>query len=84
MFRNLLGMSWVRYLESYRVQRAISLLGSSQHSVSDVAVATGFERLGSFDNVFHTLVGLSPRQYLKRNTESAKTADHKPPAGTDK
>lgn len=53
------------YLNGYRVGHAAALLCSSEHkamSVLDIAMASGFGSLASFNRVFKSVTGQSPRQ----------------------
>jgi AraC-like DNA-binding protein len=51
------------YLSRRRIERAKSLLGSANLTVTEVCVLVGFESLGSFSALFKRLVGQSPSQY---------------------
>jgi AraC-like DNA-binding protein len=51
------------YLTRRRVERAKSLLRSTNLSVTEVCFMVGFESLGSFSALFKRLVGQSPSDY---------------------
>ena len=63
LFRNGLGMSWVKYLQGYRIHRAAALLGESGHNVTEAALAVGFESLSHFNATFRSFMGASPSHY---------------------
>lgn len=59
-----------RYLTRLRLQRARALLRGTQRDVAEVALACGFESLGSFTTLFTKTFGTSPARF-RRNRESA-------------
>jgi AraC-like DNA-binding protein len=65
-FHEELGMPWSRYLQCYRVHMAAALLNDPNRSVTDVALAVGFESLSHFNATFRSIMGLSPGVYAKR------------------
>ncbi len=67
LFHNLLGMSWVKYLQGYRVHRVAALLIENGPTVSECALAAGFESLSHFNSTFCSFMGVSPTVYRKRS-----------------
>lgn len=65
LFHNVLGMSWVRYLQGYRIHRAAALLSEAGSSVTEVALATGFDSLSHFTITFRSFLGVCPTVYRK-------------------
>jgi len=49
-----------------RVLRAMELLGSGRHSVTETALAVGFESLSAFAKSFRRVAGESPRAFRDR------------------
>ena len=66
MFKDAMGMPWVKYLQGYRVERAIVLLLEGRQNVTEVAYSVGFESLSHFNTTFRSFTGRSPSQYLRR------------------
>ncbi|MCL5098274.1 MAG: AraC family transcriptional regulator [Candidatus Omnitrophica bacterium] len=66
MFREALGISWVHFLQGYRVERAAALLNDPRYRVIEAAMAVGFESLSHFNATFRTFMGVSPTTYVKR------------------
>jgi AraC-like DNA-binding protein len=66
LFRKGLGMSWVHYLQSLRVRRAMELLQARGASVQGAAMDVGFESLSHFNATFRAFTGSSPKQHLRR------------------
>jgi AraC-like DNA-binding protein len=65
-FRATFGETPNRYLQRRRVERAMFLLRSTDHSVTDVCMAVGFSSLGTFSRVFRDVVGEPPSAYRRR------------------
>jgi transcriptional regulator GlxA family with amidase domain len=57
------------YLSRRRVERAKDLLRAANLTVTEVCLLVGFASLGSFSSRFSELVGISPREYQRRNAE---------------
>lgn len=66
-------MSWVHYLQSYRIHRAVELLQLPGASVQDVALEVGFESLSHFNVAFRAFTHLSPRQKSAVRSRLPKT-----------
>jgi AraC-like DNA-binding protein len=64
LFNDALGLSWVKYLQGYRIHRAAALLNESGHNVTDAALAVGFESLSHFNETFRSFTGVSPKHYI--------------------
>ena len=58
-----------RYLTRLRVENAARLLCASRLSVTEIALATGFESSNYFSHVFRAQMGLSPKEYRRRAKE---------------
>jgi AraC-like DNA-binding protein len=65
MFQRALGISWVKYLQGYRIHRAASLLNNGGHNVTEAAMSVGFDSLSHFNKTFHSFMGTSPKEYGK-------------------
>lgn len=62
-----LGLSWRDLLREVRMMRSLELLASYGHSVSAVASAVGFARVGAFTTAFTGRFGMTPTDYLRRH-----------------
>lgn len=67
-FRNEVGMTFVAYLNRYRVNQAKLLLSESDKNVKEVAMVVGFADSGYFTRVFRRQVGMTPESYRKNHT----------------
>ena len=66
-FAQCYGVSPIRYLHDYRVQRAKELLSSDYASISQVAAAVGYGGVYHFSKMFKLYTGMSPTEYAKQN-----------------
>jgi AraC-like DNA-binding protein len=74
------GMTFVRYVNRLRIDRACELLMNSEQRVADICYEVGFNNLSNFNRQFFAIKGLSPsgfrRQHLANvGTRFLQTAD---------
>ena len=67
-FKEQTGQNIVYYLTNLRVERAKSLLSSSNMSVKDVAENSGYYNASSFIRRFKQLTGYTPGEYRTNNS----------------
>ncbi len=72
LFKELFKQSPYQYYLSKKIVAAASLLSSTAHSITDVAVTTGFADVYSFSKVFKSFYGVSPSQFRAGNTSKQK------------
>lgn len=70
IFQKALGISWVKYLQGYRIHRAAALLNEGRCNVTEAAMSVGFDSLSHFNVTFRSFMGKSPKNYLR--AEAAK------------
>ena len=63
LFKEAFGLSLIEYLTQQRIAYAQQLLITTDISVTDIALASGFQTLSHFYTAFHRLCGLSPGKY---------------------
>ena len=63
LFRKCTGRTIVAYLTQYRVAHAQQLLLTSEMSISDIALASGFSSLSRFYAAFREICNDSPKHY---------------------
>ena len=61
-----MGKPPMQYLNEYRVEKACALLENTAYSVTDAALAVGFDDASYFARVFKKQTGVSPRNYRKK------------------
>ena len=59
-FKQAFGLPPHRYLLTRRIEQAIALLRDTDLGITDIAFATGWERLGTFGRIFRDVTGRSP------------------------
>lgn len=62
IFREVVGLSPVRYLYAMRIEEAKRLILTTPLKIIDICYAVGYNSLGSFNKRFVSLVGCSPRR----------------------
>jgi transcriptional regulator GlxA family with amidase domain len=62
-FRLAFGETPHRYLQRRRIERACAMLRDSDAAVTAIALAVGFDSLGTFSRTFTAIIGRSPTQY---------------------
>lgn len=64
-FRQTTGMSFIEYLNSYRLEIAAQILSVSDDNIIDIAEKTGFDNLSYFNRSFKKKFGVTPNKYRK-------------------
>lgn len=65
-FKQVTGLSFTKYLNHYRVERAQMLLANTDDSISEISQIVGFCDQSYFGTVFHRIVGTTPAAYRRR------------------
>ncbi|SEU32099.1 two component transcriptional regulator, AraC family [Lacrimispora sphenoides] len=75
MFRKEMGVTFIDYLTSVRIRKAIELLHNGELKIYEIAELTGYANQHYFSNVFKKNLGVSPAEYrrLIRNDNHAST-----------
>ena len=72
-FRKQVGTTPLNYLIQWRMSLARDALGRNTRSISELALATGYESESAFSTAFRRVAGASPKQF--RDRTAASTAD---------
>ena len=64
-FRQYMGISFVEYLNRYRISRAAGLLRATERPISLIARDCGFDNLSYFNRLFRRDYGMTPGEYRK-------------------
>lgn len=67
-FRKIVGVTPAQFLNVVRLQEAKRLLSQTDRSVTEVALAVGFQSVSHFSSVFRKETGQSPSHYKKTPT----------------
>jgi AraC-like DNA-binding protein len=74
-FRQVTGVGMKEYLTYVRLEHASQELLSTDHTITDVALNSGFADSNYFKDAFKKMYGASPRNFRKnRNTDSVMAA----------
>ena len=65
-FAEMLSMSPVEYINSYRISVACERIQKSDSSIEEVAHIAGFQDVAYFSRVFKSIKDISPQEYKKR------------------
>lgn len=64
-FRQVMGITPMTYLTRYRIQQAQRLLETTERSITEIALDTGFSEISHFTRTFKREVGVSPYAYRR-------------------
>jgi len=65
-FKQVTGLSFMKYLNHYRVERAQALLANTDESMASISQEVGFCDQSYFGTVFRKVVGTTPAAYRRR------------------
>lgn len=65
-FKKCMGISYTEYLNKYRINRALYMLGNKKHmQIQQIAEECGYDSLCSFNRNFKHFMGYAPREIMK-------------------
>jgi AraC-like DNA-binding protein len=70
--KEMTGISTSEFIRNIRLEQAARLLKEQKINVTQVAYATGFSNLAHFSTVFRKHFGVSPSEFVERETYSAQ------------
>lgn len=63
------------FIRNIRLSQAAKLLSDKHLDITDVSVATGFKSVSTFSTCFKTYYGMTPTEYMRKNTKSKEEND---------
>ena len=69
IFRNATGITFHKYLNDYRIKRAILLIEDGSYTLAEISDLVGIVGQKNFSRIFKSTVGVSPSEYKKSATE---------------
>lgn len=82
VFKRVTGLSFVTYINHYRIERAQVLLARTDQSIADISQQIGFCDQSYFGMIFRRTVGMTPATYRRRirasNYSDQAQLDHMP------
>lgn len=70
IFKERLGISPGKYIQNYRLNKAVELMTVQGESISVAATSVGYLDLCNFSKAFKQRYGISPRAYLKKTAKA--------------
>lgn len=64
-FRKMTGRTFVDFRNACRIRNACRFLTETDHSILEIALASGFQNLSNFNRQFRKSLGMPPREYRK-------------------
>ena len=71
------GQNFKKYLDSFRVNKAIEMIAQTDHTFADISVQCGFSNIRTFNNTFHRVTGMTPSQLRQSGDVGAVRVDSK-------
>lgn len=68
MFKQVAGMSAMAYVNQLRIRHICELLRSTTLTVSQIALDNGFRNLANFNRQFKRMMGCTPQEYRRLNS----------------
>lgn len=65
-FKDVTGMSFVEYLNNYRLEAVAKMLRESDNSVLNIAIDCGFDNISYFNRKFKERFKMTPSEYRKK------------------
>jgi AraC-like DNA-binding protein/mannose-6-phosphate isomerase-like protein (cupin superfamily) len=83
VFKRVTGLSFVTYINHYRIERAQALLANTDESMASISQQVGFCDQSYFGMIFRRIIGMTPVTYRRRirakNLAEHTQRDHMPP-----
>lgn len=67
IFKNKTGINFSTYITNVRIQNAVFLIEQGVTAIKNIAILSGYKEPLYFSNVFKTVMGVSPREYISKN-----------------
>lgn len=77
-FKKTFGTPPHRYLLTRRIERATALLRDTNLPITEVALQTGWNSVGTFGRVFNDITGESPGEFRTRESSKPHSRQHVP------
>jgi len=67
LFQSSLHMSFLQYLKTIRMVKALELILKTRNPISEIAYSVGYETLGAFSNTFYDFTHIRPSELRKNH-----------------
>lgn len=68
-FKKSTGVTYMQFLRTLRIEKAMEIILTSDVAVTEVSEEVGFGSLYTFERTLKAIVGFTPREYRRRQTE---------------
>ncbi len=66
ILREYTGLSFTEFVNNLRLEKAVSLLGDCDVSITETAYLSGFGSIRNFNRIFYDTLGITPTEYKKQ------------------
>ena len=66
-FKKHMGLTCIQYINNYRLEKAALLLTSTNNSIMDISLETGFDSLSYFNKLFKKKYNITPKEFRLKN-----------------
>lgn len=77
-FKKAFGLPPHRYLLTRRIERATALLRDTDLPITEIALQTGWNSIGTFGRIFNDITGESPGEFRARESASSPSRKDMP------
>lgn len=64
VFKKLIGINYITYLNMVRIEKAATELKTTSRKVTDIALGSGFNNIRTFNRTFKEITGYTPSQFM--------------------
>lgn len=68
-FKKVTGKTIFEYIEQMRIQNSCYLLKTTDKSIMEIALESGFNSVNFFNRTFKKILDITPKEYRQRNTD---------------
>lgn len=65
-FKRVVGITFREFMQRWRIAIALDQISASDHSITEIAFASGFDSMSAFERTFKKVTALSPSEYRRR------------------
>ena len=76
LFPTITGSNFTQYLHRLRIERAMEYMYGFNKNISEIAFSCGFETIRSFNNVFKSVMGITPTEFIKTVKNNGNSGIH--------
>lgn len=70
MFKRLTGLNFVSYVNSIRIEKAAQMLTSTDKTITEIALDSGFSNVRTFNRAFSKSLGVTPSKMIDDHKEN--------------